>query len=49
MFIREEYGEGVDSIGDLVERDMSLGKYIDLYDTPCDALNPTKKFWARPY
>ena len=25
MFIKEEYGEGVDSIGDLIERDMSLG------------------------
>ena len=25
MFIKEEYGEGVDSIGDLIDRDMSLG------------------------
>ena len=28
MLIKEEFGEGVDSIGDLVERDMSLGKYL---------------------
>ena len=28
MFIKEGYGEGVDSIGDLIERDMSLGKYL---------------------
>ena len=27
MFIKEEFGEGVDSIGDLIERDMSLGTY----------------------
>ena len=28
MLIKEEFGEGVDSIGDLIERDMSLGKYL---------------------
>ena len=28
MFIKEEYGEGVDRIEDLIERDMSLGKYL---------------------
>ena len=28
MFIKEEFGEGVDSIDDLIERDMSLGKYL---------------------
>ena len=28
MFIKEEFGEGVDSIEDLIERDMSLSKYL---------------------
>ena len=28
MLIKEEFGEGVDSIGDLIERDMSLGEYF---------------------
>ena len=43
MFIKEEFGEGVDSIDDLIERDMALGKYF-LYFVYNWALNSLGQF-----